>query len=249
MRVLTLVSRGLGVVVCLLAVGAAAQPLYFNDTRHYYERVDEGLSWNDAKLAAESRSYLGTAGHLATITFQAEYDFVHANLHDNTRMWLGGYQPQGSPEPDQAWTWVTGEPWDFTLWAEGEPNDSGNEDCLEIFPPSHKLGLWNDYRGDQAEPYLVEYPVPPMPGDTDGNRVVDGLDLTAVLTAWDSVPGHPRWNPGADLDDTDYVDGLDLTSVLSNWTTAPVAGTLISEPGTLLLVGLGALGLLLRRRG
>jgi len=58
------------------------------------------------------------------------------------------------------------------------------------------------------------------PGDVDGNGVVDGLDLTAVLTAWETVPGDPLWNPDADLDDNNVVNGLDLTEVISNWTTA-----------------------------
>ena len=61
------------------------------------------------------------------------------------------------------------------------------------------------------------------PGDVDGNGVVDGLDLTAVLTAWDTVPGDPLWNDLADLDDNDVVNGLDLTEVISNWTTASAA--------------------------
>ncbi len=63
----------------------------------------------------------------------------------------------------------------------------------------------------------------PVPGDVDGNGVVDGLDLTAVLTAWDATPGHPRWNPAADLDGNGIINGLDLTEVISNWTMAAAA--------------------------
>jgi len=59
-----------------------------------------------------------------------------------------------------------------------------------------------------------------LPGDVDGNGVVDGLDLTAVLSAWETVPGDPLWNANADLDCNGVVDGLDLTAVISNWTTA-----------------------------
>ncbi len=55
-------------------------------------------------------------------------------------------------------------------------------------------------------------------GDVDCNGVVDGLDLTAVLTAWETTPGDPLWDPDADLDDNNIVDGLDLTEVISNWT-------------------------------
>ena len=65
------------------------------------------------------------------------------------------------------------------------------------------------------------------PGDVDGNGIVDGLDLTAVLTAWQCVPGDPLWDPAADLDGNGLIDGLDLTAVISNWTTASAAA---SEP-------------------
>ena len=64
---------------------------------------------------------------------------------------------------------------------------------------------------------------PPKPGDVDGNGVVDGLDLTAVLTAWETVACDALWDPAADLDDNGTVDGLDLTAVISNWTVASSA--------------------------
>ncbi len=54
-------------------------------------------------------------------------------------------------------------------------------------------------------------------GDVDGNGVVDGLDLTGVLTAWATSPGDPMWDPEADLDSSGVVDGLDLAEVISNW--------------------------------
>ena len=72
-------------------------------------------------------------------------------------------------------------------------------------------------------------PVSEIPGDVDGNGVVDGLDLTAVLTAWETIPGDPLWNENADLDDNNVVNGLDLTEVISNWTVAAAAS---SEPAS-----------------
>ncbi len=68
-----------------------------------------------------------------------------------------------------------------------------------------------------------ELPTGGLPGDVDGNGVVDGLDLTAVLTAWETTPVDPLWNPDADLDGNDVIDGLDLTEVISNWTVAAAA--------------------------
>jgi len=81
------------------------------------------------------------------------------------------------------------------------------------------------------------YHAPPaIFGDVDGNGIVDGLDLTAVLTAWKTIPGDPLWNPYADLDGNGGVDGLDLTEVISNWgnvlTGCPAAASLASESST-----------------
>ncbi len=67
-------------------------------------------------------------------------------------------------------------------------------------------------------------------GDVDCNGVVDGLDLTAVLTAWETEPGDLLWNENADLDDNDIVDGLDLTEVISNWTVASSAAASSAAP-------------------
>ena len=67
----------------------------------------------------------------------------------------------------------------------------------------------------------------PLPGDVDGNGVVDGLDLTAVISAWETEPCDALWDPDADLDGNGVVNGLDLTEVISNWT---VAGAAAAEP-------------------
>ncbi len=73
-----------------------------------------------------------------------------------------------------------------------------------------------------------------MPGDVDGNAVVDGLDMAAVISAWDTTPGDPLWNPDADLDGNGAVDGLDLAEVISNWSAASAAASLRvpGNPGT-----------------
>ena len=64
---------------------------------------------------------------------------------------------------------------------------------------------------------------PAILGDVDGNGVVNGLDLTAVLSAWETTPGDPFWDPDADLDGNAIINGLDLTEVISFWTTAAAA--------------------------
>ena len=36
-------------------------------------------------------------------------------------------------EPADGWEWVTGENFSVNLWGEGEPNEAGPEDCLEVW--------------------------------------------------------------------------------------------------------------------
>jgi glucose/arabinose dehydrogenase len=56
--------------------------------------------------------------------------------------------------------------------------------------------------------------VPPVVGDLDGNRVVNGADLGLMLAGWGTC-GTPC--PG-DLDRNGVINGADLGQLLSNWT-------------------------------
>lgn len=60
----------------------------------------------------------------------------------------------------------------------------------------------------------VEKSGPSVPGDLDGNGVVDGADLAILLTDW-GQSGVP-----ADLNGDGVVDGGDLAVLLSNWSPA-----------------------------
>ena len=55
-----------------------------------------------------------------------------------------------------------------------------------------------------------------IPGDFDGNNVVDGADLAVILGSWGPCTSA---DCVADLDDNGTVDGGDLALVLANWGT------------------------------
>jgi hypothetical protein len=141
-----------------------AAPACSIETGSCYEQVqDPGIPWTDAKTAAEALSYNGVHGHLATITSQAENDFITNNLRESTfgGYWIGGFQPPGSPEPAGNWQWVTGEPFVYTNWRPGEPNNvTGSEDNLviDLPAPNEFAGFWND-EGFlfNISGYVVEY--------------------------------------------------------------------------------------------
>lgn len=59
----------------------------------------------------------------------------------------------------------------------------------------------------------------PCSGDVNGDRIVDLLDLTILLSAFGSTSGDPAFNSDADLDSSGAIDLTDLTILLSNFGT------------------------------
>jgi len=91
--------------------------------------------WFEAAEYAESLTYQGVNGHLATITSKEEADTIFSLL-DGQAYWIGGFHNMDNPnysEPSGGWEWVTGENFSNDFWGEGEPNEAGPEDCLEIW--------------------------------------------------------------------------------------------------------------------
>jgi len=127
---------------------------------HHYSAMDQpGLSWDQARDVAAASSYMGVTGHLVTATDAAEQAFVWTSVGNVQSYWMGGFQNTQSPtysEPSGGWEWVTGEPWIFTQWHPGEPNNTGglgSEDYLQFL-----LGNWNDTNLlELSQGYVIEY--------------------------------------------------------------------------------------------
>jgi hypothetical protein len=161
---------------------------------HRYEVWESyGIPWIHAKDFASRQYRQGYGyGYLATITSAAENNFV-ANLAFSSmgwwvELWLGGFQPPDECRRDANWMWITGEPWGYTNWAPGEPNDHQGP-CSEQHLAIHRDGLWNDegYLGN-IRGFIIEYGHPArvpyvdlnanpvsLPAD---NRSVSTLTLT-----------------------------------------------------------------------
>ena len=133
---------------------------------HWYEFIDdEGITWDEAN--ADASSLYGPDTYLATITSEEENTFVFNLGIENRPIWLGGYQDDGAA-PAEGWHWVTGEEWNYTNWAPGEPNDwKGTVENALAFAFFEGDGTWNDapdstrYLGDGG--YVIEYDSAPVP--------------------------------------------------------------------------------------
>jgi len=152
---------------------------FLPQTGHYYEYVpDIGIRWDEARQAAESRTFFGLQGYLATVTLPEEAQLTGEQASGTG--WIGGSDAQ----TEGRWVWVTGPEsgqvfWNggidgsspnFAFWNNQEPNDLDRgdglgEDYAHVTAPGIGIpGSWNDLPVDgdesgdfQPKGYIVEY--------------------------------------------------------------------------------------------
>jgi hypothetical protein len=163
-----------------------AGTVFYNPlTEHFYEYVSGSTTWTNSKTSAENRSYFGRAGYLATMTSEAENNFVWKLMANDG--WFGAsdevslvngakgttaYASQAAVE--QKWHWITGPEkgtqfsngstattGQYAKWAGGEPNNAGGEHYGQFY--SGNNGMWNDLPNTNLPGYICEYG--DMPGD------------------------------------------------------------------------------------
>ena len=194
---------------------------------HWYQIRETGLiSWSQSRAAAQQ---LG--GYLATLTTASESTFVARLKFTNRGVNLGGYQDRSSPdfsEPSGGWRWVTGEPWSYTNWLAGEPNNAGTGEDFLMFAQTN---FWGDKWADQdelcprCEPHFfaVEWSA-----DCNNDNIADyGQILQGQLTDA-NTNGIPDICEGPTCHDIDLnlngiVDGGDLGVLLAFWGTVSPA--------------------------
>jgi len=146
--------------------------LFFEGNGHFYEFVEApGITWFEARDATASRTLNGISGYLATVTSQAENDFISQKLKGQG--WMGATDE----EEDDVWKWVTGPEsgmqfWQgkadgapvngmYTNWEASEPNDfrGVGEKYAHFYADEGRIGQWNDYafNNSQVQGYVVEY--------------------------------------------------------------------------------------------
>jgi len=213
-------------------IGAAN---YLPSTDHYYEYVqDIGITWTAAKTQAESRTYYGLQGYLATITSTDE-----AKLSGEQAAgagWIGG----SDIENEGIWKWMTGPEkgtifWtgdsngsttNYANWNNSEPNNLGGEDYAHVTSPGVGIdGSWNDLSntgatsGDyQPKGYIVEY------GGSVGDPIVEIAASTRISVAYiNNVSSSVLCGPG--------ILTLSATPTLGtvNWFSSPSGGAVLGS--------------------
>jgi hypothetical protein len=53
-------------------------------------------------------------------------------------------------------------------------------------------------------------------GDVNVDGKVDIIDLSIAALAFGSYPGHPRWDPQADINNDNYIDITDIALTARN---------------------------------
>lgn len=177
-----------------LSIGSAN---YLPLTEHYYQFISvPNITWQNAKIDAENKTYFGLQGYLATLTSLEEAQFAGEQASDAG--WIGGTDE----ETEGVWKWATGPEagtvfWNgeengstpnFAFWNNGEPNDargdnSLGEDWAHITNPAATNvipGSWNDLPNEGGtglyipRGYIIEY------GGSAGDPTVNIVVTTSI---------------------------------------------------------------------
>ena len=149
---------------------------------HQYQIFYDKLTWEEAKAACEAKG-----GHLATITSEEEQQKLNSYNGGNHNLWIGGYK-----NAEGQWCWVTGEPWEYENWGDGEPNNSSNvvadENCVAMWPEK-----WNDLANSntyEQSGYICEWEASDVAEETQVEGYTGHLYefYTLPESEWESGP-------------------------------------------------------------
>ena len=194
------------------------KPIVWRNNNHSYRRFEYTLTWQDAKTYCEAQS-----GYLATITSKEENDFVLSQF-GRTGFWLGGTDDGH----EGTWSWVTNEPWSYSNWNAGEPNNVDNkEHFLEVTVCGIGCGGWNDNNAKSTFPFLCEF-------NNSNSSIVLSLEEPANGSAYSGISNVRGWAvaPQGLAKIELYVDGAFNSNVPLGGQRSDVGASYPNYPGS-----------------
>ncbi|KAI5102875.1 C-type lectin domain family 4 member M, partial [Silurus meridionalis] len=117
--------------------------VYFNSKMYFTST--EKKSWNEARQECKKNG-----ADLVIIKTKEKQDFLLKQV-GNDKAWIG----LNDRNTEGTWKWVDDTLVNTGFWSPGEPNDSGNEDCAEIWGFAGKQG-WNDGKCTSKSKWICE---------------------------------------------------------------------------------------------
>lgn len=111
-------------------------PMRDLETPTYICLQTDPKSWLATKVEAERNG-----GTLVSIQCEQQNDLVNT-LKGSYRVWIG----LNDRDIEDTYRWTDGKDVEFTRWDRNEPNNSGGEDCTEMWGSGH----WNDRHCDRS---------------------------------------------------------------------------------------------------
>lgn len=151
------------------------------------------LSGNDAQAFAQT---LGA--NLISVQSAEENECILSDLnrlgYDNDEVIWIGFNDEAV---EGQFEWYDQSPINYTNWAPGEPNQSGNEDCVQIYPGGSNPGTWNDLNCDSYNSMsIIEVNLCPITDVTPPITICQEEDTTikVISTILGSSPYSYVWD-------------------------------------------------------
>jgi len=175
------------VFVLNLPTVEASSRIVWENNSHSYQRIENALTWPEANTYCELQS-----GYLATITSKEENDFIFSQFGDpSILLWLGGSDAGN----EGTWTWVSDEPWIYSNWEAGEPNNFISENSLmmgDCYGDPCKewvnKGKWNDQNSDTALWFICEWN-----SDGQNDRIIMALEEPVNSSIYSGISNVRGW--------------------------------------------------------
>jgi len=142
-----------------------------------------------------AQSFAQTLGaNLVSIQSQAENDCIISSLTDLGQtgvIWIGF----NDETTENSFVWYDQAPVVYTNWAPGEPNNAGDEDCVQIYPD----GMWNDLSSSTANAKsIIEVNLCPVVNTGPDITICAGstANLNVVSMLFGSPTYNYTWNNG-----------------------------------------------------